>query len=159
MHFTISVQLKKNTSKLALSLLNDWNTSEHSFISCPTNSRNSCMTLSQNWDWKSFNFIQWINNFLSFHCRTPTFSWDMMRGSKITEFLTTLWDIGLLSKSFFAIVETNWIEIELKRVETIVKRPNLSIVDLICFFELGNCRYGWKPNMHIFQLHKRIFVV
>ena len=92
-----------------LSLLNDWNTSECNFISCPTNSRNSCMTLSQNWGWKSFNFIKWVNNFLSFDCRTHTFSWDMMRGSRITEFLTTLQDIWLLSTSFFVIVETNWI--------------------------------------------------
>ena len=53
---------------------------------------------------------------LSLHCKVPTFSWQAMRGSKITEFLTTLWDIGLFSKSFFAIVVTNLITL-LKKEE------------------------------------------
>ena len=45
----------------------------------------------------------------------PTFSWQAMRGLKIAVFLTTLWDIGLFSKCFFAIVVTNFITLLKKR--------------------------------------------
>ena len=56
-----------------------------------------------------------IQQFLKLGLQSPNIFLAAMRGLKIAVFLTTLWDIRLFSKCFFAIVVTNLITLLKKR--------------------------------------------